>query len=144
MCLSGLKTGVCKVCTFKIKNSYVAYVSLLNTPNYTNLITSLKLKTKTNDEQLFRNSLINLIQHNFKTSDILISPCEKAVRWSCDNIVFHPECSWRTGKSHPRDRNFNKDFPTSPICLSGPKTGVNKVCTFKIAGKRDSNIASNI
>ena len=33
---------------------------------------------------------------------------------------------------------------TSPVCLSGPKTDVNIVCTFKVAGKHDLDIVSNI
>ena len=44
-------------------------------------------KTKTCDVQLFRNCLINLIQHNLKTSNILIDPCEKAVTLSCAQQV---------------------------------------------------------
>ena len=33
---------------------------------------------------------------------------------------------------------------TSPVYLLGPKTGVNIVCTFKIADKLDLSIVSNI
>ena len=39
-------------------------------------------ETKTCDVQFFRNSLIKLIQHNLKTSDMLINSYEKAVTWS--------------------------------------------------------------
>ena len=41
-------------------------------------------KTEMCDVQLFRNSFINLTQHNLKTSDVLINPYEKAVTWSCE------------------------------------------------------------
>ena len=47
-------------------------------------------KTKMCDVQLFRNCLIKLIEHNLKTSNILINPCEKAVTWSYEkDFLFY-------------------------------------------------------
>ena len=54
-----------------------------------------------------------------------------------DNIRIHHECLCRIGKSHPRGGISTMDNPTTPVCLSDPKT-------FKIAVKLNLNIASNI
>ena len=52
-------------------------------PTLKNWLNRPRPKRNRSETTLIRYKLLNLIQHSFKTSDIFINPCEKAVTLSC-------------------------------------------------------------